>query len=107
MTSSCVKVAGSLPAGAERLHVRNATGKLDMRADAAAVDGVVLPRAALLARARVVVEVELADQRAGGVEHVEEPDVRMPVAASLARIEMPYSVSATRNSPARTFPSGK
>ena len=44
----------------------------------ATVDRVVHPRAALLAFARMQVEVELADQRAVAVADVEEAHVRMP-----------------------------
>ena len=51
---------------------------LNLRARATAVDRVVLPRAALLAGARVIVEVELADQRARRIGDVEEADVGMP-----------------------------
>ena len=51
---------------------------LEMRADATAVDRVVHPGAALLAGARVDVEIELSDQRAGGIGDVEEAHVGMP-----------------------------
>ena len=65
------------PAGDGRGEVAGEVGDrvLDARAGAAAVDGVVHPRAALLARARVVVEVELADQGARRVGDLEEAHV--------------------------------
>ena len=64
MTSSCVNVAGSSAGGRREVAREVRHRMLDMRAGAAAVDRVVLPGPALLARTRVVVEIELADQRA-------------------------------------------
>ena len=78
MTSSCVNVARPPSVGCRQIAREVRDGKLDMGADAAAVDGVVLPRPALFPRPRVRVEVELADQRAGRVEDVEEAHVRVP-----------------------------
>ena len=75
ITSSCVNVRGL--AVHRRRQVAGEVGdrQLDVRAGAAAVDRVVHPRAALLALARVVVEVELADQRARAVDDLEEAHV--------------------------------
>ena len=64
--------------GPEKLHVRYATGCCSRSCACAAIDRVVHPRAALLAFARVEVEVELADERLMRVEDLEEAHARMP-----------------------------
>ena len=56
---------------------------LDVRARAPAVDRVVHPRAALLAFARVQVEIELADQRAVAIDDVEEAHASDATSAAL------------------------
>src|SRR4030095_969114 len=51
---------------------------LDSRADAPAIDGIVHPCTALLASARIQIEVELPNLRAVAMEDVEKAHRRMP-----------------------------
>src|SRR5204862_7331509 len=64
--------------GRGKIAVQVRDGQLHLVTRTAAIDGVVLPRAALLAGTGVKVEIELADQRARRIEDVEEGDVGMP-----------------------------
>ena len=79
ITSSCVNVAGRPVGRCRQVADEECDRMLEVRARTAAIDGVVLPRAALLAWPRVVVEVELADQRARRVVDIEETHVLLPL----------------------------
>ena len=70
--------------------------------------GVVHPRAAALAGARVEIEVELADQRAARVDDVEEAHVRVPRRRlRFGGSSRSKSVSTTRNRPSSTLVLGE
>ena len=80
---------------------------LDVRTRVTTVDRVVHPCAALLAWPRVIVEVELAEQRAGRVGDVEKAHVGMPRRGWRSADRDAVERFDQRNSPESTRSSGK